>query len=328
MDDPKSWDTTKYFAPTEAGRQGEGRNLTGGKLPWCRVLAAAGTDEDQPDGQAAAEAIKLIEGTKGKPWFVALGLTKPHDPFVAPKKYFDLFPLDKLTLPTDPPDRSKDLPLAIGGGAFQTAFDAFTDRERREFTQAYNAGVAFMDAQLGKVFAALDRNKLWDNTVVVLWGDHGYHLGERGWWNKNTLFEHSARAPLVAYAPGIKAKGKPCERLVEFVDLYPTLCDLCGVKPPAGLEGDSFRPLLDDPARAWKSAAFTQVRRGKADGRTVRTDRWRYTEWDGGKQGVELYDERADPGEYKNLAADPAHAKAVQEMKAVLAAGWQAARPK
>src|SRR5262249_21754541 len=145
---------------------------------------------------------------------------------------------DSGPLPDDPK-------LAIPGGAKQFPF---TDREKREFQRAYYAGVTFMDTQVGKLLDALDRLKLWDNTIVIFIGDHGYHLGERGWWNKNTLFELSTRAPLLVWAPPMKAPGKSCSRLVEFVDIYQTVTELCGLKASAGLEGLSFRPLLDDPA--------------------------------------------------------------------------------
>src|SRR5262249_22280333 len=152
----------------------------------------------------------------------------------------------KLTLPQDPPRRSPEVAHAIPM-AMKTEFDRFTDRERKEFLRAYHAGVSFTDAQVGKVLDALERLQLADRTVVVFFGDHGYHLGGRGWWNKNTLFDRSARAPLVVVARGIKAKGKVCARLVELVDIYPTLVELCGLRGPERLEGHSFAHLLDNP---------------------------------------------------------------------------------
>ena len=314
----RSFDEAEIFKATERGRQGEGRNLTGGRVRWCSWLAADGDDEDQADGQNAREAVRFLEQNRDRPFFLAVGFHKPHDPFIAPKKYFDLYPVDSIRLPRDPADREADLPLAISG-SWKAEFDKFTDRERREFKRAYYAGTSFMDAQLGKVLDALSRLHLWDNTIVVLLGDHGYHLGERGWWNKNTVFELSARSPLIVWAPGMRAAGQPCSRLVEFVDLYPTLAELCGLRPPGNLEGRSAVPLLADPARPWKKAAYTQVNRGRGGhGRSVRTERWRYIEWDGGKEGVELYDERQDPGEWHNLAADEACADTVKELSALL----------
>lgn len=325
MADPQSWSHLRFFQSTPRGLQGEGRNLTGGALAWCRWLAAEGSDEDQPDGQVAAEAVRLINEKRSESFFLAIGFHKPHDPFIAPKKYFDQYPLDKIQLPQDPAGRSSEVPFAIPNGYPQ--FKQFTDQERREFKRAYLAGVSFMDAQLGKVFAALDQHKLWDNTIIVFLSDHGYHLGERGWWNKNTLFELSTRAPLVVYAPKAKARGKRSPALAEFVDLYPTVAELAGLKAPSNLEGLSLKPLLDNPARPWKQAAFTQVQRGRVQGRTVRTARWRYTEWQGSDGGGELYDHQTDPGEYRNLANDPAHAKQMAEMKQLLQTGWRAALP-
>ncbi len=322
MDDAASWDVRRYFHSTPTGLKGEGRNMTGGKHAWCRWVAAEGGDEDQPDGQIAAEAVQIIEKKADKPWFLAVGFHKPHDPFIAPKKYFDLYPLDRLPVHRPPEGRTAPPAPAVGRG-----WDfSFTDRERREFLRCYLACVSFMDAQLGKVLAALTRSRRWDDTVVVFVGDHGYHLGEHGWWNKNTLFELSARVPMMVWAPGMKAAGKTTTALVEMVDLYPTLADLCGVAAPAGLEGKSFRPLLDEPDRKWKQAAFTQVQRGKFAGRSVRTERWRYTEWDGGARGVELYEPAKDPAGYFNLAGKPEYADAVKELKKLLADGPKAAR--
>ncbi len=317
MDDPQAWEVTSDPKGTPLGKQGQGRNLTGGRVRWCRWLAAEGNDEDQPDGQIAAEAIGLLEQHRDNPFFLAVGFHKPHDPFIAPKRYFDLYPLESLKPPQDPPDRSAELGQAIGSG-WKADFDRFTDRERREFMRAYYAGISFMDAQVGKIIAALDRLELWHNTTVVFFGDHGYHLGERGWWNKNTVFELSARAPLIMVTPEIKTVGRGCSGIVEFVDIYPTLADLCGLSAPANLEGTSFKPLLDDPELPWKKAAFTQVQRGRIAGRSVRTERWRYTEWDQGKQGAELYDHNTDPGEYYNLAGDPQHTETVAELRKLL----------
>jgi uncharacterized sulfatase len=321
MDDPPSWDLTRYFQATPLGLRGEGRNLTGGRVEWCRWLAAEGTDDDQPDGQIAADAIRWLEAWKADrdstPFFLALGFHKPHDPFNAPKKYFDLYPLESLAPP--PVDDPKDLPLAIGGGAWKKEFDRFTDRECREYLRAYYAGVSFTDAQVGRVLDAVDRLGLTRNTVIVFLGDHGFHLGERGWWNKNTIFERCARVPLIVAGPGAKGGGRTAGGIVELLDLYPTLVDLCGLeKPRRALEGRSFRALLDDPAQPGKPAAFTQVRRGAVDGRSVRTDRWRYTEWDGGRQGAELYDHGSDRDERHNRAADPAHRETVAELSALL----------
>ncbi len=298
MDQPKSWDEAHAFPATPAGKVIEGRNLTEGKLRWCQWGMAAGTDDDQPDGQNAREAIALMDKLGERPWFIGLGFQKPHDPFIVPKKYFDLYPPGSISLHRDPPDTTPAPPLAVGFGEFGAAFGKFTDAERMEFQRAYYAGVSFIDAQLGRVFDALDRLKLTERTLVVFMGDHGYHLGEREWWNKNTLYERSVRTPLIIAAPGSKpglARG-----LVEFVDLYPTIADWCDLKPPAGLAGQSLRALFDDPSLPGKAAAFTMVTRGpQRRGDSIRTGRWRYTEWNDGTR--ELYDHANDSAETKNV---------------------------
>ena len=315
--DAKSWSHIRIYQSTEAGMKGEGRRLAGDEAKWCHWLAAEGTDEDQPDGMIAAEAIKLINEKRAEPWFIGAGFHKPHDPFISPKKYFDLYPVEKIPLATDPPidgkARSAEVELAIPNAYGR--FAKFTDRERREFKRAYLAGVSFTDAQVGKLLDALDQNNLWDNTVVIFIGDHGYHLGEHGWWNKDTLFELSARAPLIIAAPGIK-KGATANGIVELLDLYPTLIEFAGLAAPHKLEGVSLKPLLQNPKAKGKDAGFTVVNRaGNRLGRSVRTDRWRYTEWEGGASGVELYDHRRDPGEYHNLANDAQWASVKAELK-------------
>ncbi|CAN5171400.1 sulfatase [soil metagenome] len=316
--DPKSFDDCRNFEATKTGKKGEGRNLTGGKLKWCSWLAAEGTDEDQPDGQIAAEAIKLLKSHREKPFFIGVGFLKPHDPFNAPKKYFDQYPLDKIKLSQEPDDRSVDLPLAIPN---KGDFAAFTDQERKEFRRAYFAGISFTDAQIGKLLDTLDQQKLWDNTIVVMMGDHGYHLGEHGWWNKATIFELCARTPLIVWVPGLKGMSQSTKGIVEFIDLYPTIAELSGLSPPMKMDGTSFLAMLKDPTKAGKKAAFTQVTRGKMMGRSVRTDRWRYTEWDEGRKGIELYDHNSDPLEYHNLASKPEHTPVLAELKTILQHG-------
>jgi iduronate 2-sulfatase len=214
-----------------------------------------------------------------------------------------------------------------------------TEQEVREFRSAYFSCAEFVDAQVGLLLGAMDRLDLWKNTVVVFTVDHGYHLGDHGGlWHKLSLFENGTRVPLIVYAPGQPANGKPCRRLTEGVDIYPTVTELCGLDRPAGLEGLSLTPLLRDPTRSWKRGAYSMVGRGKElaqapeeiayFGRTVRTERWRYTEWDRGAKGVELYDHSTDPGELNNMAEQPSHAATVKELGTLLHDGWQAALPK
>lgn len=318
LDTGKSWDEARMFQATPAGRKGEVRNLTGGALKWCEVGAMEGVDDDQPDGQNALHAIRAMEEqtASGRPWFVGAGFHRPHDPFLVPKRYFGFYPPGSLTLYRDPPDISPVPPLSMPGGATKTAFDAFTDRDRLDFLRAYYAGVSFMDAQVGRLLDTLDRLKLWDRTVVIFAGDNGYHHNERNWWNKNTLFERSCRVPLIIAAPGAKA-GRKHAGLVELLDLYPTVADYCGVKAPHPLAGKSLRPLLENPSRPGKDAAFTLVVRGPDRfGQTVRTGRWRYTRWSDG--AAELYDEQEDREEVRNLAGSPAQAVRIRELQRLL----------
>lgn len=326
--DPKSWDhffDSMRVAP-KIGRQGKGRNLTGDRLKWCEWRAAEGTDNDQPDGINTTEALRVLEERHNKPFFLALGIHKPHDPFIAPEKYFDLYPENSTRLAREPAGRSPQARHAIPNNK---DFAGFTDKERREFKRAYRACVSFADAQLGRVFDTMDRLGLWDNTIVILIGDHGYHLGEHGWWNKVTVYELGARSPMMVWVPGAKGMGKPTDAMIELLDLYPTLADYAGLKPPHKLSGTSLRPVLENPAMSGKEAAFTQVNRGKAIGRSVRTKRWRYTEWGAnGRDGIELYDHQADPGEYHNLAADPQHVPTRSHLVQLLKQGFPNSNPK
>ena len=305
-DTGRSWHTAQDFVATRVGRRMiEGRNVTEGALNWCAWGAADGNDDDQPDGQIAAATVAMIEQLGDQPWFIGCGFMKPHDPFIAPKNYFDRYPADALKPWIDPQDVSPAPPQAVSFGAYSVAFSKFTDREWRELLRAYCAATTFMDAQLGRVLDALDRNKLWDRTLVIFAGDNGYHTGERKWWNKDTLFERSCRAPLVIAAPGLKA-GQTTRSLVEFVDLYPTIADFCDLKLPHQVAGASLKPVIANPGSSIKDAAFTLVTRGaKVHGQSVRTTRWRLTRWSDSQ--IELYDHDADPEENHNVAkANPA----------------------
>jgi uncharacterized sulfatase len=283
---------------------------------------AQGKDEEHTDGKVALEAIKLLEERKDKPFFLAAGFYKPHTPYVAPKKYFDLYPLDQIQLPKEPAEAAKSIPKPALASTSPLPYFGVTEAQARECKQAYYAAISFVDAQIGKLLETMDRLKLWENTVVVFWSDHGYHLGEHGLWMKQSLFEESARVPLIVVAPGAKGNGRPCPRTVELVDLYATLADLAGVAPPKTLAGASLKPLLDDPAKSWERSAFTQVQRGGFPGYSVRTERWRYIEWDDGEKGTQLYDQDQDPRELQNLAGDPKHADVMKELKALVKKNW------
>ena len=302
-DDKEAWDIIKDFSQTPLGKQGEGRNMTGGNVKWCKWLAAKGTDLDQPDGQLAAATVDILRKEHDKPFFMALGIHKPHDPFEAPKKYFDMYPLDTLMPPVNPDNKSPKPEFVIGSG-WAHDFKKFTIREQREFLRAYYAGTSFADAQIGKIMDELDRQKLWKDTVVIFIGDHGYNLGEYDWWNKAVVFEDSCRVPMIAVVEGETRENSRCDQFVELVDLYPTFADLCGIKPPDNLEGKSFRPILKNLDIPWKKTAYTQVQRGSIKGMSVRTKRWRYNEWTKNGKAIfrELFDHASDPQEFRNLA--------------------------
>ena len=300
MDAGKSWHTAQAFEATTIGKKIlEGRNVTDGALNWCQWGAADGADDDQPDGQIAAATVAKMNELGDKPWFIGCGFMKPHDPFIAPRKYFDMYPPGSLERWRDPVDMTQARKDAVGFGAYGEAFAKFKDEEWNELLRAYCAGTSFMDAQLGRVLDALNKEKLWDNTIVIFVGDHGYHTGERNWWNKNTLFERSCRAPLVIAAPGMKG-GQTSRSLVEFVDLYPTIAELCGLTIPHEVAGVSLRSILNSPEAKVKDAAFTLVTRGpKSYGQSIRSTRWRLTRWSDGQ--TELYDHDRDPEELHNV---------------------------
>ncbi|MHB8971390.1 MAG: sulfatase [Pirellulaceae bacterium] len=279
------------------------------------------------DVRNTRDAVELLTryAASDKPFFLGVGLYKPHVPLVVPQRFFDLFPPEKMPLPIDfaPLPTAGD---AVPRYALRYNLDLFfeqpvTPAEAKQAIAAYYACVSFMDEKLGTLLDTLEQLRLTDNTVIVLWGDHGWHLGEKGMWAKGTLFDVSARAPLLIVDPRKKTAGQSCPRTVEFVDIYPTLVELCGLSVPPGLEGHSLVPLLDDPAAAWDRPAFTVVAREDWLARSVRTERWCYIEWDEGHRGVELYDLQADPREQNNLASEPSLAATVAELSALLHAG-------
>jgi arylsulfatase A-like enzyme len=326
MDDPRAWDFGTPFKderPYPPKRDSAVPVKTGKKegLPWEEATCA---DDDLVDGGFARAAVAWLERRDpAKPFFLAVGFHRPHLPFVAPAKYFDLYPFDQITLPVEPADDVADIPLPARNEAVPQYAMTATPEQRRAAIRAYLATVSYMDAQAGRVFAALERLGVAQNTIIVFTGDHGWHLGEHGLWHKRSLFEESARVPFIVYAPGARGNGRASPSLVEMLDVYPTLCDLAGVPAPAVLQGLSLRPVLADPQAKIHDAAFTQARRGpKAEiwGRSVRTARWRCTEWNEGRDGLELYDHDADPREYRNLATDPQHSGALRELRALLAA--------
>jgi arylsulfatase A-like enzyme len=300
---------------------------------------APDVDDDQlADGDLARLAVEALGELKDKPFFLAVGFHKPHLPFIAPKKYWDLFKPSDFTLPavTAPPRGAPKHAPQFGGELRQyhevPKKGPLPDELARSLIHGYYASTSFLDAQVGRVLAELDRLDLARRTVVVLWGDHGWHLGDHGMWCKHTNYEQATRSPLLVAAPGMKASGKSSDALVEFVDVYPTLADLCGLAPPAGLEGLSFKPLLDEPAKPWKKAALSQYPRGKLMGYSLRSPRYRAVGWRPAGppapfESFELYDLEKDPAETVNVADDAVHAAARKELEALLQAGWKAALP-
>lgn len=323
LDDKESWDKAIETRRTELGQQGEQGPLFAGDPTWIK---AEGGDDDQPDGQAATNAIRLLEAYQTQPFFLAVGFKNPHTPYFAPKKYFDLVDANQLVLPKAPVGDQADIPAA----ALDTVNTVHpNDDIWRNDLWGYYVATAFADAMLGRVIAKLEELCLAQQTIVVFVSDHGIHNGEHYIWGKQTLFEESTRMPLIVCAPDARANGLPCLRGVEEVDVYQTVADLCRLKQPAGLEGLSFRRLLDNPSLPWKTGTFSQVDHAGVMGRSVRTSRYRYTEWgDNGEEGMELYDHATDPHEFTNLATNPIYLLLRRSLQTLLHGGWQTALPK
>ena len=350
MDDPASWSVPAVrFGPryyhTEAGiaqAKEAYRRMYRVAEPapeeWTRRLvfgpmteAPEVADNVLYDGKVADAAIRMLGQIGDEPFFLAVGFIKPHTPFVAPKKYWDLYDADAVPL-AENEFPAKDAPKIAGHNSGevrrysdQPATGPFTEANRRRLRHGYFACVSFVDAQIGRVLAELDRRQLRDKTVVVLYGDHGWHLGEQDLWGKQTNFEIAARAPLVISAPGA-ARDRRTAGLTELLDIYPTVCELAGLERPGHLEGESLAARLRDPSLPGKSTALTQYPRGKTMGYSLRTDRYRYTEWirpsDNEARAVELYDHRSDPAETVNVAHRAAQAETVAALGKQLRAGF------
>ena len=310
---------------------GEKRNFEGDRRPdGPRPNYQRASDREvrlEEDGQshgdykAADRAIEFLRQHKDEPFFLACGFTKPHSPPTAPEKFFDMYdpatvplPVDFQPRPTVPEGFPKASVPARNGDLF---IDRDASREAaQEMTRAYWASLTWMDWNLGRVMAELDRMGLRDKTVIAFWGDHGYHLGEKGKWSKHgSLFEIGTRVPLIIIAPGAKGNGRASPRIVESIDIYPTLVELCRLPQPAGLQGDSLAPLLADPQAEWDKPAFSvSGNNNRLAGVAVRTERYRYVEYDGPSAGALLLDETADPHEMKNLAEEPGMADVRKEL--------------
>lgn len=294
-------------------------------------------DSAYPDGLIAEHAIKELNRLKDKPFFIAVGFKKPHLPFNAPKKYWDLYPEDQIKL-ADNPFAPKGAPKEaltnwgeLRGYHGMPKKGSMPDDLARKLIRGYYACVSYTDAMIGNVLNELDRLELSKNTIVVLWGDHGWKLGDHGMWCKHTNFERDTHVPMIISAPGMKARGKKTAALTEFVDIYPTLCELCGLDQPKHLEGTSMVPLLSNPDQSWKRSAFSQYPRGRTMGYSIRTDRYRYTEWRDLKSATvkarELYDHHKDPEENTNVAGDPGNQDLTATLAKMLHNGYRAAQP-
>jgi iduronate 2-sulfatase len=345
-------------------RQYEGEPDGDGKARSQKKAGAAGLPSSSPntrgpafedadvpdntfqDGKVAELAVSTLRdlSKRPEPFLLAVGFIKPHLPFVSPKKYWDLYDPARIELapnrfrPKDAPDYA-----ILPGGELRSYHGipegSIPDDLARRLKHGYYAAVSYMDAQVGKVLDELDRLGLGGNTIILLWGDHGWKLGEHDAWCKHSNCENDTNAPLLVSAPGMKNAGGRTDALVEFVDIYPTLSELAGLPLPKHLEGTSFKPLLDDPGRPWKSAAFSQYPRntgrsgsGALMGYSMRTDRYRFTVWVARDDhtridAVELYDHQTDPQENTNIARLPANAGLVESLLAQWRRGWQGALP-
>lgn len=335
-DDPGSWELE--LNPAGCDRLLEEPDIFtltpgsfGGTLSW---YASPRPDLLHTDGMLASDGQWVLERCAkrtDRPFFLAVGFYRPHTPYVSPKAYFAKYPKEQMPVVRGVEEDQKDIP-PLGLASRKKEQDKLTDDLRQQAVQAYFASITFMDAQVGRLLDTLDHLGLADNTIIVFTSDHGYHLGEHGLWQKMSLFEESTRVPLIIVAPGVGSMGGVAESPVGLVDLYPTLVELCNVKPPGNLQGQSLVPMLKGPSNLGRGWALTEVTRSTKEGRvfgfTLRTPRWRYTEWDQGRQGRELYDHDHDPLELTNLAADPAQADRIKELSAQLAAEVATTFPK
>ena len=316
----KEWDQYLVFGPLEE--------------------AAPVEDDVLYDGQVAKRAVAYLEefGGNEDPFFLAVGFIKPHSPYIAPKKYFDLYKRDEIELAKHQawPTGARSM-AGHGSGEKRRYTDqpkkgTFSEANQRETKHAYYACISYIDAQIGRVLDALKENDLAENTVVMLWSDHGYHLGEKGLWGKTTNYELDTRVAMICRKPGMTTAGKKTKALVELVDVYPSLVDLCGLDVGDQLEGSSVARLLDDPGKEWKGAAFSQFSKGRARGYAMRTKDYRYVEWLRGDEVVEreLYDRLEDPEELVNLLSGGARSEVAETLSLQLnrGKGWKNARPR
>lgn len=319
----------KLPLPADNDKPTEGKKGKPAKGPAYEMSSKS--DDELPDGATAAEAVKRLHDlkAKGQPFFLAVGFIKPHLPFVAPKKYWDLYDPEKIPapaidhLPTGAPIFAGHDNGELHSYSNVPAGNPIPADFAKKLRHGYYACISYTDAQVGRLLDALQKEGLAENTIVILWGDHGWQLGEHGLWHKHTNFEIAARAPLILSVPHQKSAGQKCDAPVEFVDVYPTLSELCGLPLPGGLDGVSLKPFVDNPSAPMQKVAISQYPRAGAQtgghplmGYSIRDERWRLTLWRDRRSGeitaTELYDETNDPNETASLH-DKAENKSVVE---------------
>jgi len=324
--DADAWDY--YHKPDRGERQQGERDVGLPESAWAPWGPLAVDDKDMYDVKVVDWAISELERSSAAPFFLACGFTKPHLPWYVPQKYFNRFPLESIIVPETLDDDRNDLPewgrrFAREVHDVSNARNYATQGEDHDMVlkhgqwqravQSYLATISFVDDHVGRLLDALDRSEHADTTLVVLWGDHGWHLGEKQHWRKHALWETTTRTTLIVATPEGLGRGQQSERLVSLIDLYPTLLELCGVPEREGLDGQSLVPLLQDPQRVWPRPVLTTF---GFQNHAVRTERWRYIRYVDG--GEELYDHDNDPKEWHNLASEPQHAAVIAELQRAL----------
>ena len=358
--DPPSWTHEPLLSINRDPklRYALAENLQGTGLKRQATESADVPDDTYIDGQVCEAAIKRLTDfkTQGRPFFLALGFRKPHLPFCAPSRFWQLYQQDDIspaahpTHPTNAPELATRSWRELEGYTDIPVDGKLTPDKIQQLRHGYYACVSYIDAQIGRVMKHLSDLKLADNTLIVVWGDHGFHLGEQQLWTKANNYELSTRVPLIVALPKRRVTNAiindtgnitTCRKLVELVDLYPTLAEICDLPIPPGLEGRSFYPLLKNPQQTWKPAVFSQHPRGKTSNRhknhgdimgySVRTDRHRYVEWRQWKNGKivarELYDYNTSDIETENCIGNPQYTRTQQELARILTAGWEHAIP-
>lgn len=325
-DDIYAWDEFVNCPGKELNTQGYYYNATpydrvtagpGGAVSWLRAVKG---DNEQHDYNVATQIADRIRRTHDKPFFLAAGFIRPHVPFVAPRRFFDLYDPDAIDMPNRPREATPLLPCVER--RFGAGF-GIGPADHRKAVAAYLACVSFLDEQVGRVLQALDSTGLTDETLIVFTADHGYQLGEHDLWFKNFLYRESTRIPLIIADPRRRSSyGKVAEALVENVDVYPTVMELLGMPMPHHAEGVSLVPVMEGAVDEVRRAVFAQCH-GNVEGRSIRTHEWVYSEWNGGREGRELFDLHSDPGEYVNLAAENTTRSISEELAGKLRSTWR-----